>query len=303
MTEGLKIEFPSFGWRQMLTARHDILATFDRARNQSKAHEVETYHGRAAEAAVRKWLSEFLPARYGVTSGYVVSPGLPSSARAPHFDVIIYDRLEAPVLWVEDNPDMSSAGRSLAVPVEHVHAVLEVKSQLTIKTARNAVEHLADLKPLMQAIDEPNERYKLHLPPGFVCGAIFVDLREAASSSASILPQFIEGAALRGYFGGLVLRGEGHTMPHTGKITLLQSEQEIEEFPREGKAQLLEYGLAQSIKVTEKLHLSAMLMWSEAGFAQFGFDLLAMMRGTYEPGRLSSFYGMGHSFVELFQAE
>jgi hypothetical protein len=34
-------------------------------------------------------------------------------------------------------------------------------------------------------------------------------------------------------------------------------------------------------------------MWSEAYFSQFGFDLIAMMQGTYEAGRVSSFHGMG----------
>ena len=44
----------------------------------------------------------------------------------PHFDVIIYDELDAPVLWIEDTPDASPQGRSLAIPVEHVRGVLEV---------------------------------------------------------------------------------------------------------------------------------------------------------------------------------
>lgn len=283
----------------MLTARHEVLSTFDRARNQAKAHEMETYHGRAAEAAVRKWLSDFLPARYGVTSGYVVSPGLPSHARAPHFDVVIYDRLEAPVLWVEDNPDVSSAGRSLAVPVEYVHSVLEVKSQLTVKTVRDAISHLADLKPLMSGVDDANERYRLHLPQGFVCGCVFVDLSQGSAKNPKLLAEFIEGAALRGYFGGLVLRGEGHTFSHTGRVSLLQSEEPVAAILRDGQAQLLEFGIAESVKVTEKLHLSSMMKWAESEFAQFGFDLVAMMRGTYEVGRLSSFYGMGSSAFEL----
>ena len=36
-----------------------------------------------------------------------------------------------------------------------------------------------------------------------------------------------------------------------------------------------------------------MLMWNEPNFSQFGFDLIAMMQGTYEVGRVSSFHGMG----------
>ena len=69
MQEKLKIEFPSQGWKQILTARKEMLDAYDRAREQARAHEVETYHGRVAEAACRKWLGGFLPKRYGVTSG------------------------------------------------------------------------------------------------------------------------------------------------------------------------------------------------------------------------------------------
>lgn len=42
-----------------------------------------------------------------------------------------------------------------------------------------------------------------------------------------------------------------------------------------------------------------MLRWSESEFAKFAFDLVAMLQGTYQVGRLSSFYGMGSSFHEL----
>src|SRR6266516_3940813 len=138
----LKIEFPSLGWKQILTSKKEILDRFDRAREQARAHETEMFHGRVAEASCRKWLSDFLPRRYGVTSGYVVSPGLPSGQKAPHFDVIIYDRLEAPILWIEDNPDSSAQGRSLAIPVEYVGAVIEVKAQFSAPTVREALEHL-----------------------------------------------------------------------------------------------------------------------------------------------------------------
>src|SRR5262245_34828011 len=148
--EKLNVQVPSQGWEQLLTGRREILDAYDRARQQARAHEVETYHGKVAEAAFRKWLAEFLPKRYAVTSGYIVSPGLRSTDKAPHFDVIIYDHLESPVLWVEDNPDSSKQGRSLAIPVEHVRSVLEVKSAFCAKSAKDAIEHLTDLSPLMK---------------------------------------------------------------------------------------------------------------------------------------------------------
>lgn len=296
---GLKIKVPSQGWRQLLTGRKKILDAYDRARDQARSHEVEAHHGRVAEAAFREWLAGFLPKRYGVTSGYVVSPGLGSEDKTPHFDVIIYDHLESPVLWVEESPDASEHGRPRAIPVEYVRAVLEVKSSLCSKTVRGAVEHLGDLAPLMRGFDEPSERYKLYLPQTFCCGIVFVELREADAGSDSILCAFIEGISLRGFFGGLVLRGEGHTMPQTGRISLTRSEEASEEAVDSRRTPLLEFGMSRTVRLADKLHIGAMIMWSEHAFADFGFDLVAMIQGTYQPGMKSSFYGFGSSFLEL----
>ena len=68
--------------------------------------------------------------------------------------MIIYDYLESPVLWIEDNPDSSEQGHSLAIPVEYVRAVLEVKSTFCTKAVKDAIEHLSDLRPLMKALGQ-----------------------------------------------------------------------------------------------------------------------------------------------------
>jgi hypothetical protein len=55
------------GWKQFLTSKKEMLDAFDQAREKAEAHEVETYHGKVAEARFREWLSRFLPKRYDVT--------------------------------------------------------------------------------------------------------------------------------------------------------------------------------------------------------------------------------------------
>ena len=120
------LKIPTQGWRQILTPRKEMLDAFDKARDQAKSSEVETYHGKVAEAEFRKWLTGFLPKSFGVTSGYIISAGLCSQDKIPHFDVIIFDALQSPILWIENNPDSSDQGRSRAIPVEYVKAVLEV---------------------------------------------------------------------------------------------------------------------------------------------------------------------------------
>jgi len=300
MPEKLKVEFPTQDWKQLLTSRKDILDAFDRAEQKAKAHEVETCHGNVAEAELRKWLSSFLPKRYGVTPGYIVSPGLKSSEKTPHFDVIIYDQLEAPVLWVEDTPDISAQGRSLAIPVEYVRGVLEVKSTFSSSNAQDAIAHLTDLLPLMGGPDDPQEKYKLHLPATFCCGLVFFDLNEEHQFSEAALAKFV-CVTLRGFFGGIILRGQGHIMDVTGKISMTRSETPIESTIGKKKSSLLNWGMAQSVKITDNLHFGATLWWNEFHFSQFGFDLIAMMQGAYEVGRLSSFHGMGSSQWEQTQ--
>jgi hypothetical protein len=296
MTERLKPEFPSQGWKQILTARKEMLDSYDKARDQARSHEVETYHGRVAEAKCREWLAGFLPKRFGVTSGYIVSPGLGSTEKTPHFDVIIYDALEAPVLWIEDNPDSSASGRSMAVPVEHIGAVLEVKSHFSASNVRASIEHLRDLAPVMKALDAPDQQYKLHLPPCFRCGMIFFELRVEDANSQTAIDAVIDGVGLRGFFGGMILRGETHTLPETARISLARSEEPISGLLP--GTPLLKSGLSNTVQVADKVHLGSMILWSESAFAQFAFDLLAMLQGTYRPGYVSSWYGLGGTFAE-----
>ncbi len=299
MTERLTPKFPSQGWKQILTARKDMLDAYDKAREQARSHEVETYHGKMAEAKFREWLSGFLPRRFAVTSGYIVSSGLGHADKTPHFDVIIYDALESPVLWIEDNPDSSAGGRSLAIPVEHVRAVLEVKSHFSTAGVRASIEHLRDLTDILSGVDDPTERYKFYLPGNFLCGLVFFELRLDDAKSKTALSAIIDGIALRGFLGGIILRGESHTLPHTGRISLTQSEEPLSSLLPD--TPLLEIGISDTIQIADKVHLGAMIQWSEAGFAQFAFDLLAMLQGTYRPGFASSFYGMGSSFTELMR--
>ena len=77
---------------------------------------------------------------------------------------------------------------------------------------------------------------------------------------------------------------------------ILEGKEPIESTIGRDKQSLLGSGpTSRSIQIAESLHLGTMLMWAESGFAMFAFDILALMRGTFEMGRVSSFYGMGKS--------
>jgi hypothetical protein len=80
-------------WQQFLLARRDMLNEYDRARVHAETQAVQTHHGVVGEAAVRDWLSTFLPKRFGVAPGYIRSQNiLAPDHQSNHFDVIIYDQ-------------------------------------------------------------------------------------------------------------------------------------------------------------------------------------------------------------------
>jgi hypothetical protein len=108
----------------------------------------------------------------------------------------------------------------------------------------------------------------------------------------------LSGLTVRGYFGGIILRGEGRPASLTGRISLLKSETPLENNIGRDKQSLLGSPFCQSVQVAESLHLGCTLLWTEIGFSQFAFDLIALMEGKYRSGYLSSFYGMGASRVD-----
>jgi hypothetical protein len=292
--KSLKLQFPVQGWKQFLTSRKDMLAAYDSARVKAEGKKIKTSHGRAAESELRKWLGGFLPKRYGVTSGYIISPGFSDTDKLAHFDVIIYDVLNSPILWIDENPDKSNLGRELAIPAEYVMCVLEVKSSFSKYTVKKAIEHLSDLESLMGGLDEQDDSYKMYLPANFSCGLIFYEMRKGNEYSKGSMVEFLSGFKLRGFIGGLILRGEGHSKEDSGRIELIQSKTPIESTIDRTKESLLdECVLSDSIKITDELHIGAVLIWKEINFSQFGFSIIAALQGTDKTGLISSWYGLG----------
>lgn len=280
------------GWKQFLTNKKEMLDKFERAKEYAKTHEVETYHGIVAEEEFRNWLANFLPKKYAVTSGYIISQRQKDDIRAPHFDVIIYDALNSPVLWAEDHSGLSRTGKSQAIPAEHVLAVFEVKSQFTSETSKKALDHIEDLKPLYERIDEPSSTNKVYLPAAFVCGVIFFELKATNQYKKSLLNNIVRGSCPRGYTGGVVLKGEGISDEKTAIIKILASETIFSSTVGKDKESLLTGSpLSDAIAIEDK-YFGAMITWNEANFSIFTFDLVAQLSGTYRLGYLSSMHGM-----------
>jgi hypothetical protein len=215
----------SVAWQQFLVAKRAMLTEYDWARAHAKEQVVATHHGVVGEAAVRDWLTTFLPKRYGVVPGFVRSQGLPSAHQSAHFDVIIYDQIEAPTLWIEVNKDKSERGRARIIPAEYVRAIIEVKAAFNRRSVREAVMKLAELEPLIKGVDAPGENYPKYLPASAVLAMVFFELRSADASDLEALNLIRDLQVQRPFYGAMILRGEGLHPDDTALIRQLQSEQ------------------------------------------------------------------------------
>jgi hypothetical protein len=280
-------------WEQFLIGKRSMLAQYDQAVAHSKEQVVATHHGVVAEAAIRDWLSSFLPKRFGVTSGFIRAQGFETPRQSAHFDVIIYEQLDAPILWVESNKDKSEGGRSRIVPAEYVRAILEVKSAFNRRTVNDAAGKLAELAPLIDGVDAPDERYPKYLPASAVLAMLFFELRKADQSDLEALNRLRDLHLARPLYGAVILRGEGRPPDDTALIQQTHSDApHTETFPD----QSLLYGMALSAtSEVQGHHRGAMLRWSAINFSQFAFDLLALLKETYRSGYASSLHGLDFS--------
>jgi len=291
----LYVQMPSQGWKQFLTAKTRMLTSYDIAKEQDSNRQVKVRHGLVAEAEFRKWMSEFLPKRYGVTSGFIISPGISSSEYMVHYDVIIYDQLESPVLWVEGNPDSSDQGRSLAIPVEYVCAVIEVKSTFNKQSVTKAVEQLSKLKPLLTRVDPPNSLGKLYLPANFFSAVVFFELRKEDEKDFAALDKLVEATMLRRFYGGIILRAETLDKYYSGKINFRNDN--IDSEPNNNTSLSL-WATSKCLKYRDDAYFSLLLTFWEQHFSEFAFDIIALLKGTYQPNVLSSLHCIGSTAME-----
>lgn len=293
----------SQGWQEFLGEKELLLAEYQLARRRSRNRPTPgTEPGEVAEAVFRRWLTRFLPERYGVTSGFVISAGLSSKRPLRHYDVIIYDRANSPVLWRSEQPDRSVQGTSIAIPVEHVRAVFEVKSTLDRRSVRDAAEKLDELSPLLSGTDEKNALYPIYLPEGFVCGAIFFRV-DPATKGLHLTPLAELASRLkRGLWGGLALSLEADPSDdEAGRIRLLVSAGhplEPDTDPRQ-ENRLSNKSFASSGDVLiEDRTLNSAMTWSINEFGYFAHDLVAILADRFRIGYLSSMHGVTYALPE-----
>jgi hypothetical protein len=201
------------GWREFASNRTAMLAKYDSAKALSVSRPVKTEHGVTGEAAIREWLGEFLPMKYRVTSGFII----PDIVAAPvyklyHYDVIIFDALNAPVLWTDPNPDQAAQGKRRAIPARFVHSVMEVKASYGAKSAEHALRKLRELNAIAS-----------HFPPHFSSCVVFMELPVALASQGGLLCHLLPEPPIHAFRGGIILRCEINS-EMSGNITIHKSD-------------------------------------------------------------------------------
>lgn len=120
--------------------RDDLDSALQRADKEYSQHMQSK--GEVCEAAIRKYLSETLGNRYGVTDGLIFDA---KGKQSKQQDVIIFDDHWSIRLTPKDS------GEPALIPVESVYTTIEVKKTLSSSDLSEAIENVRSFKSLERA--------------------------------------------------------------------------------------------------------------------------------------------------------
>lgn len=191
--------------------RSNLLRAYDTAVQQGWDDAVRTEHGVSCEALFRKFLAQFLPKKYGVTKGYIITPDLNYAGPLEEWDIIIYNVLESPVLFVRQTTDQTDAAGKRGIPVEYVHGVVEVKATFNKAMAQSATDKLLKLRKFQRPQDAKKDD-NAFLPFSFCPAAVFFEtkVRDAKDYAEALgeLTRFWQTEHMVQFHGALILRGQ-----------------------------------------------------------------------------------------------
>ena len=216
------IRLKHVGVDSFFAERAKLLGDYDKAKRQTVDDSVKTDHGDIGEILARRWLETFLPKRFGVCKGHIITTNLGFRGPLEDWDVLIYDALESPVLFTRGVMD-SGATERRAIPIEHVRAVLEVKATLTPANAKKCSDKL--LKIQQHIGQNQSANYPEYLCRPFGSAVVFFETKvesfaeyRRALDELTVLYQH----NIR-FMGGLVLRS-ARNPEHAGYLNALVGE-------------------------------------------------------------------------------
>jgi len=270
------------GAEAILAQRIELLNEYDRHIKLSSDDPVPVQPGIGAEAIFRDWLARFLPKKFGVTKGYIITTDLNHDLPLEEWDIIIYDALEAPVLFVRETADDTDTGTKRGIPVEYVRGVIEVKASLNEKSSEKATEKLTKLHSFIKKDD--NLDYPKYLKRPFICASVyFVTDVKTFESYKKALKNMIPLAQNLPWMGALVLRNN-QKPGDPGVIELHASEQKIE-WPEH-------YETSEIFQLTDGRYcVLSCLVWAINSFPFFIFGLINALNGRILQG-VPSVYGL-----------
>ncbi len=193
-----------------MSSRKEILSKYELSKERDQSRPIRVEHGTAGEAAIREWLKSSCQPKYDVTSGYIIPDLIVDSYTLYHYDVMIFDRIDFLVLWVDSNDDRSKSGERRAIPAKYVLAVFEVKASLTKSSARDSIKKLSELNGFIA-----------FLPKSFFCMVLFFELPRGQLRCSDILYEMLPVYGIFGYSGGTVLKCDLNS-DVTGIIRILE---------------------------------------------------------------------------------
>ncbi len=293
-----EISYGTIGWKEFHNNRKRILNDFDIAKGFTVSHPVKSNHGLVGEEIIRNWLSSFLPKKYGVTSGYIISDIICEKYQLKHFDILIYDSINAPVLWVEPPNNKIDQNAKMALPSKFVFAAMEIKSSLQVRSVNESLEKLHEL-----------DEFSITFPKNFSSWLIFFDLDPKQANNKKLLPSLLPENPIIGFRGGIILRcsiNENMSglirifkssstsdkdklilpiVKNIDDINISRSENGELKLPPQVSAMFFDgpdkrwYGSKQFSSFFQRNNIGVGIDWSLNSFSRFAIDLLLALEG------------------------
>lgn len=313
-----KNKYGNFGWEEFLNNRNELLKEYLTSKKKNKNRPIQVSHGNAGEAVIRKWLASFLPKKFGVTSGYIIPNLICNNYKLLHYDVIIYDSHNSPILWVDGNSDNSEQGKVKAIPAMYVYSVLEVKATFSNKSVKETIKKIKELNSLQD-----------YLPNTFTSGMIFFEIKNGILKKTNILNNFFDKNLFR-FWGGVILQSELN--PEMTGLLQVTSDSDTSKnenlnlplakdidslnifYNEEGNIAIAEQGAGITAffkKDDNKIHyskiysssvrkngISISLQWSYNHFSRFIISLLNSLEGKTLNSKETTYFGQVFDIIE-----